>query len=192
VVRISGGKLKGRNIAGLKKIFNLPDSDELRPTSSKVRESIFNILRAEIAGASFLDLYAGTGAVGIEALSRGAARVVFVEKDVVRAGTIMDLVGRLGQEDNAMVFRDTAEAFLLRASKTLTNFDILFIDPPYASEEIGKVIPLVAESGVLKEGGSMLVEHSSRKVMPGRIDGIQKVKTYKYGDTTLTLYRKGQ
>lgn len=189
MVRILGGKLKGRNVAGSKKILT-SDSDELRPTSSKVRESIFNILRTEIEDANFLDLYAGTGAVGIEALSRGAANVVFVEKSEVLSGTIEDHMRRLGQEDKTRVVRQTAEAFLIKASEKNPNFDIIFIDPPYASEEVGKVLPLIAEPGIMKNGGTILVEHSSRKILPEEITGIRKIKTYRYGDTTVTLYRK--
>ena len=190
MVRISGGKLKGRNIPGSKEIIAQPGSNELRPTSSKVRESVFNILRDEIDEASFLDLYAGTGAMGIEALSRGAVTVVFVEENKVRSGKILDFIRRLGQEDRAMVFRETAESFLLRTAKAGRSFDIIFIDPPYASDETGKVVPLIAELGILKDGGSMLVEHSSRKLVPEEADGIRKTRTYRYGDTTITLYRK--
>jgi 16S rRNA (guanine966-N2)-methyltransferase len=192
MVRISGGKLKGRNVAGSKKIFTLPDSEELRPTSSKVRESVFNILHGEVGDAHFLDLYAGTGAIGLEALSRGAADVVFVEENKPRAMKITDFIRRIGQEDRTAVYRETAESFLLKASESARSFDIIFIDPPYASGEIAKVVPLIAESGILKDGGSMLVEHSSRKLLPEQVNDIRKVKSYKYGDTTVTLYRKGQ
>ena len=94
------------------------EGDELRPTSSKVREAIFNILQAEIDQAMFLDLYAGTGAVGLEALSRGAERVFFVESSPVRSKAIMDYLNRLGLESRAAVYQETAEAFLKRAMRT--------------------------------------------------------------------------
>ena len=96
MVRISSGRLKGRKVVTSKKIFVSADRHELRPTSSKVREAIFNIVQTEIDHALFLDLYAGTGAVGLEALSRGAERVFFVENSQLRAKAIMDYIHKLG------------------------------------------------------------------------------------------------
>jgi 16S rRNA (guanine(966)-N(2))-methyltransferase RsmD len=192
MVRISSGRLKGRKVATSKKIFSPAEGDELRPTSSKVREAIFNILQAEIGEAMFLDLYAGTGAVGLEALSRGAERVFFVESSPVRSKAIMGYLGKLGLESKAAVYQETTEVFLKRAMRTGIKFDIIFADPPYLSDEIVKVLPSVAECDILKEGGRMLVEHSSKKVLPEHMHDIKRIKNYKYGDTMITLYRKEQ
>jgi len=192
MVRISSGRLKGRKVATSKKIFISTDKDELRPTSSKVRESIFNILQTEIDHALFLDLYAGTGAVGLEALSRGAEKVYFVEKNQVRAKAVMDYIHKLGLDDRASVYQEEAEAFLKRAMRTGLKFDIIFADPPYVSGEIDKVLPNIGEYNVLKEDACILVEHSSKIALSENMHNIKLVKHYKYGDTMLTLYRKEQ
>ncbi|MFZ2198931.1 MAG: 16S rRNA (guanine(966)-N(2))-methyltransferase RsmD [Thermodesulfovibrionales bacterium] len=192
MVRISSGRLKGRKVATSKKIFATTDKDELRPTSSKVRESIFNIFQTEIDHSLFLDLYAGTGAVGLEALSRGAGKVFFVENNQVRAKAVMDYIHKLGLDDRASVYQEEAEAFLKRAVRTGLKFDIIFADPPYMSGEIDKVLPNIGEYNILKEDGCILVEHSSKTALSENIQNIKLVKNYKYGDTMLTLYRKEQ
>ena len=190
MVRISSGRLKGRKVATSKKIFATTDKDELRPTSSKVRESIFNILQIEIDQALFLDLYAGTGAVGLEALSRGAEKVFFVENNRVRAKAVMDYIHKLGLDDRASVYQEEAEAFLKRAMRTGLKFDIIFADPPYMSGEIDKVLPNIGEYNMLKEDGCILVEHSSKTALSENIQNIKPAKKYRYGDTMITLYRK--
>jgi 16S rRNA (guanine(966)-N(2))-methyltransferase RsmD len=190
MVRISSGRLKGRKVVTSKKIFISPDGDELRPTSSKVREAIFNILQTEIGHSLFLDLYAGTGAVGLEALSRGAEKVFFVENSHVRAKAVMDYIHKLGLGDSASVYQEEAEAFLQGAVRTGMKFDIIFIDPPYLSDEIMRVLPCIGENNVLKDNGCILAEHSSRIALQDHLKNIKQVKNYKYGDTMLTLYRK--
>lgn len=192
MVRISSGRLKGRKVATSKKIFASTDKDELRPTSSKVRESVFNILQTEINNALFLDLYAGTGAVGLEALSRGAEKVSFVENNQVRAKAIMDYIHKLGLDDRASVYQEEAEAFLKRAMRTGLKFDIIFADPPYRSGEIEKVLPNIGDYNILKEAGCIIVEHSSKLALTENMHNIKMVKDYKYGDTMLTLYRKAE
>ena len=190
MVRISSGRLKGRKVVTSRKIFTQAEGDELRPTSSKVREAIFNILQAEINQAMFLDLYAGTGAVGLEALSRGAERVFFVESSQVRSKAIMDCLIRIGLEARAVVYRETTDAFLKRAAMRGMQFDIIFADPPYISDEFAEALPYVAEHNILKADGCILVEHSSKKVLPEHLHDIKRIKDYKYGDTMITLYRK--
>ncbi len=192
MIRISSGRLKGKKVVTSKKIFASTDKDELRPTSSKVREAIFNIVQAEIENALFLDLYAGTGAVGLEALSRGAEKVFFVESSQVRAKAVMDCIDKLNLGDRASVYQGEAESFLQRAMRMNMKFDIIFADPPYLSEEIKRVVPYIAEKNVLKDDGCILVEHSSKIALPEHMKNIKLTKNYKYGDTMITLYRKEQ
>ena len=192
MVRISSGSLKGKKVVTSKKIFISSDKDGLRPTSSKVREAIFNIVQTEIYQALFLDLYAGTGAVGLEALSRGAEKVYFVENNNIRAKAIMDYIHRLGLDDRASVYQEEAEAFLNRAVRTGLKFDIIFVDPPYMSGEIDKVLPNIVEDNILKDEGCLLVEHSSKTALPENIQNLKLAKNYRYGDTMITLYRKEQ
>lgn len=190
MVRISSGRLKGRKVVTSKKIFVSTDRHELRPTSSKVREAIFNIVQTEVDHALFLDLYAGTGAVGLEALSRGAERVFFVENSQTRAKAIMDYIHKLDLDDRASVYQEDAEAFLKRAVRTGLKFDIVFADPPYLSGEIAKVLPNIGESNILKDGGCILIEHSSKIALPEKIQNIKPARNYRYGDTMITLCRK--
>jgi 16S rRNA (guanine(966)-N(2))-methyltransferase RsmD len=192
MVRISSGRLKGRKVTTSKKIFTSSGGDGLRPTSAKVREAIFDILRAETEHAFFLDLYAGTGAVGLEALSRGADRVFFIEDNPVRARALVDYILKVNLGDRALVYQEKAETFLQRALKTGIKFDIIFADPPYASDEIDRVLPAVGQFNILKEDGCVLVEHSSKKYLPACLQNIKLIKNYKYGDTMITLYRKEQ
>jgi 16S rRNA (guanine966-N2)-methyltransferase len=162
----------------------------LRPTSSKVRESVFNILRESIEDAVFADLYAGTGAVGMEAMSRGARTVFFVEADGRRAGRIEQMIEGCGCRAKAVVVKRKAGEFIRRAAVEGYAFDIVFLDPPYRSTEMETVLPLVGEGQALNEGALVVAEHLSKRGLPDEVGVLRKKKTYKYGDTTLTLYRK--
>ncbi len=189
-MRISGGQLKGRKVAPQKIFIKKDSGGRLRPTSSKVREAIFDILRNYIDGAAFVDLYAGTGAVGFEALSRGARSVYFVEEDRVHSETIEDFRKKAGLGDMAYVYREKAQDFLTRASRLGISFDIIFADPPYASDEIERILPLIDKYDVLRKGGCLIVEYSSRASVPYDFESLARIKNYRYGDTMLTLYRK--
>jgi 16S rRNA (guanine966-N2)-methyltransferase len=189
-MRISAGEFKGRKI-GTKKLFvKRAGKDDLRPTPAKVREAIFDILRIGIEGASLLDLYAGTGTIGIEALSRGAESVVFVESVRPRAKEISALIDKLNLASRASVHCELTELFLQRASLTGESYDIIFADPPYASAEIEKILPLINKYGILDAHGVLLCEHAAKLVVPGVVGSLKLKKQYKYGDTRLALYRK--
>jgi len=188
-MRITGGTEKGRKI-GFKRYFSQKGrAVELRPTSSKVREAVFDILYDRITGSSFLDLYAGTGAVGIEALSRGSARVVFVESRRARARMIDSLLLRYGLEGRAVVVSARAEDFVRNGTPNGYVSDIIFLDPPYDSDELQRVLPLIGGGRLLNFGGTVLAEHSSKLVLPEGMGILKKTRHYRYGDTTLTLYK---
>ncbi len=189
-MRISAGEFKGRKIGSKKLFVKRAGKDDLRPTPAKVREAIFDILRNEIENASLLDLYAGTGTVGIEALSRGAESVVFVESVRPRAKAIIDLIDKLNLTLKASVHCEEAELFLQRASLTGETYDIIFADPPYASDEIEKILPLIGKCGILNAQGVLLCEHGAKAVVPEAAGSLKLRKQYRYGDTRLALYRK--
>ena len=182
--------MKGRKIAAGRISSKRQGKEGFRPTSSKVREAVFDILKNYIAGAAFLDLYAGSGAVGFEALSRGAVRCCFVEREPRLFGEIISSVRKIGLDERAVVLREEAILFLQRAAITGVTFGIIFADPPYASEEISRILPLLDEGKVLQETGILLIEHSSKKVIAHGGHTLKLLKTYKYGDTMLTLFRK--
>ena len=189
-MRISAGEFKGRKIGSKKLFAKREGKDDLRPTPAKVREAIYDILRNEIADASFLDLYAGTGTIGIEALSRGAGNVVFVESVRPRGKAISDLIDKLNLGLKASVHCEQVEIFLQRASVTGKTYDIIFADPPYASAEIEKILPLIEKYGILDAQGVLLCEHAAKTVVPDAAGSLRLMKQYRYGDTRLALYRK--
>jgi len=187
MIRISGGSAKGRKV-GLKKVFSKKgEAGDLRPTSAKVRQALFNILRDRVEGCSFLDLFAGTGAVGIEALSRGAANVTFVDNNSTRVSVIKELAAKFGFQERAEVVGDDAVRFL---NGTDSAFGIIFVDPPYASGQTEIVLPLLAGGDCLKEGGVIVVEHFAGKSPGPSIGDLSLLKTYRYGDTSLSLYQR--
>ncbi len=189
-MRISGGLLKGRRTATKKLLSESSRGETLRPTSSKVREAIFDIIKDRIEGASFVDLYAGTGTVGIEALSRGADKAFFVEPNRLRAKTIKENAVKFGFSEKAIVIERRAHEFLKRASVENRKFDILFLDPPYFSEEIINTLPAIGEKKLLTDGGIVIVEHFFKKKLPETVSELKMIRSYRYGDTMLTIYMK--
>lgn len=189
-MKISGGLAKGRRIA-TKRLFTKASRDEeLRPTSSKVREAIFDILRDRIEGASFVDLYAGTGTVGLESLSRGAGRAVFVEPNKLRAKAIKENAVKFGFSEKTIVVDGRAHEFLKKASFEKKRFDIFFVDPPYFSEEIMRTLPMIGEKGLLNDRGIVIVEHFFKRKLSETVGELKMNRIYRYGDTMLTIYMK--
>lgn len=160
---------------------------DARPTASRVRESIFNILQGRIDGACFLDLFAGSGAVGLEALSRGAEKVVFVEENRARAEAIDRFVRELGWKERAEVIRIPAVKYLARGH--CGAFDVVFADPPYRTDDM-KTILTVLSADMLAPDGVLVLEHLSSMSAPEEIGGFERPRRYRYGDTTLSVYKK--
>jgi 16S rRNA (guanine(966)-N(2))-methyltransferase RsmD len=184
-MKVSAGKLKGRKI-----LCRVSKDGTLRPTSSKVRESIFNIIGERIKESVFVDLYAGTGAVGIEAMSRGAKTVFFIEADKKKADAIEQTLSGCGCRPRAIILKKKAKSFIKSAVSEGIAFDIVFLDPPYYSDELETILPVLAETKVLNEDALVIAEHLTKNTLPDEVGCLSKKKTYKYGDTTLTLYRK--
>jgi 16S rRNA (guanine966-N2)-methyltransferase len=189
-MRISGGIAKGRTIRTKRLFSKASKAEELRPTSSKVREALFDIIRDRIEGASFVDLYAGTGAVGLESLSRGAREAIFVEPARLRASAIEETGVQFGFRDKITVVEGTAEGFLKKASSGKKRFDIFFVDPPYFSEEIMKILPMMGGKKLLNDRGVVIVEHFFKRKLPELTGELKMIRSYRYGDTVLTVYRK--
>ncbi len=167
---------------------NLKKQKSLRPTTGKVREALFDILRGKISNARFLDLYAGTGAVGVTALSEGAAEVVFVEENKSYAKKINEQIKKHGITDRAAVITGKVLSFIDRAEINQSIFDIIFLDPPYHTEEIIRVLSLIGRSVIVKQKGFVIAEHFAKKHLPDRFERLRKVKDYIYGDTVLSFY----
>jgi 16S rRNA (guanine(966)-N(2))-methyltransferase RsmD len=180
-MRVIAGSHRGRRLSG-------PKGTELRPTSDKVRQAIFSILGTQIAGGRFLDLYAGTGAVGIEALSRGAAAVTFVESDPKVVQLLQKNLRTCQLLDRAQVHVGQTAAFLDQKDFWDSPYDVLFADPPYAALDELEVMMHSWRPGLLSEGAMMIFEQDSRTELPAIIDHASLLRRYIYGDTALYLY----
>ncbi|MBQ7348902.1 MAG: 16S rRNA (guanine(966)-N(2))-methyltransferase RsmD [Clostridia bacterium] len=176
-MRIVGGKYKSRVLCEVK-------SDGIRPTADKVRESLFNILQNNIYGTRFLDLFCGTGAMGIEALSRGAGFAAFNDADRNSLNLLKKNLEKLKVSEDYKIYNLDAAAFLSRGEK----FDIIYIDPPYKSSLAEKVLPLL--SGALSENGVAIFE--DEKPFDGDILGLKVIDRRKYGRVHLTFFKKGE
>lgn len=189
-MRISAGIARGRTIRTKRLFSKASKAEGLRPTASKVREALFDIIRDRIKGAIFVDLYAGTGTVGLESLSRGARRAIFIESNRLRAKAIEEAGMRLGFRDKMAVIRGAAEGFLKKASTEKKRFDIIFVDPPYFSQEIPKILSGIGGKEILNDSGLVIVEHFLKKNLPESTGKLKITRSYRYGDTMLTVYRK--
>lgn len=177
-MRIIAGRWKGRPL-------DTPTWDGVRPTSDRLRETLFNVLAPDVVGARVLDVYAGTGAVGLEALSRGAAAVTFVEQDHRAVTLIGKNLARCGVSDAyVIVARDAADA--LRPGR-FDRFDIVFLDPPYTLATRDAVLPLAAAHVAVD--GVLVLEHAHRQPPPATAGTLTLSRTLRQGDSALTFYR---
>lgn len=177
-MRVIAGTFKGRRLAA-------PRWPGLRPTSDRVRETLFAVLGSRVEGARLLDGYAGTGAVGIEALSRGAAHVTFVERDPRAVALIKANLSRCGIETGyAIIRRDFVRA--ARAGRLGGEFDLIFLDPPYETRNLDAVI--AAAAPMLAPGGLLVVERATRRPLAPRVGLLGRVRTIVAGDTALDVY----
>lgn len=180
-MRIIAGTLRRRRLAA-------PDVDGLRPTSDRLRETLFNILAGGIEGARVLDGFAGTGALGLEALSRGAAHVSFVDADRRAVALMGENVRRCGVAERCAIIR--GDFIDVSARLEHAPFDLVLLDPPYSSDTAHLSDVLRAASGVLAEGGLIVLEHARRREVPARADGLARVRAVRSGDSVLTFYRR--
>ncbi|HEX7113288.1 MAG TPA: 16S rRNA (guanine(966)-N(2))-methyltransferase RsmD [Mizugakiibacter sp.] len=178
-VRIIAGRLRGSKLA-------VPDLPGLRPTPDRVRETLFNWLAPTIDGARCLDLFAGTGALGIEALSRGAGSVTFVERDTRLAAALRDNLARLGQAGGSVECIDAAD-FLRGAA---TPFDLVFLDPPFADERWTAAATALETGGWLKPGALIYVE-APADAAPALPAGWAPHREGRAGGVRYALYRRG-
>lgn len=178
MMRITGGELRGRSIQTLK-------GQQTRPTSSKVREAVFNILRDHLPGSRWLDLFGGSGIMGIEALSRGAAHATFVESSPAAFLVLKSNLQRLGLMDRVTLMRGDALMFLRR---THLVFDLAYVDPPWGKNLYGFI--LGGLGGHLAPQALVLCEHSAKLILPAEAPGLEVVEQRLYGDIGLTLYQR--
>lgn len=182
-MRISAGTLRGRRLA-------TPSGDRTRPTSDLLRQALFNILGERVRDAQVLDLYAGSGALGVEALSRGAAAATFVERDRAAAACLaknldaLDLAGR-----SRLLVRDVRQAVaeLARAGET---FSCVLIDPPYGGDLAPQTIEALAPGAVLSENAVLVVQAFHKTPLPDRAGVLVAIRDRRYGESRLTVYER--
>lgn len=162
----------------------------LRPTTGKVREALFDILREKIDGASFLDLYSGTGNVGLDAVRQGASEAVLVEGSKPSCKKIGELARKHHLSRQVKIYAKKTIAFIEWAELNQLTFDIIFLDPPYHTDEIDDALSAIERSGILNENGSIVAEHFKKRELPERLRTLTKEKVYHYGDTVLTFYKR--
>ncbi|UCB57490.1 MAG: 16S rRNA (guanine(966)-N(2))-methyltransferase RsmD [Candidatus Omnitrophota bacterium] len=185
-MRIIAGKFKGRNLS-------VPKGVKLRGTSQKVKEALFCILGNQIRGASFLELFAGSGNVGIEAKSRGADKVFFVENNRACIKTIKENLKRLGiKETETVLLPLNAERALRVLNQRHEKFDFIFLDPPYYENQLKNSLIKITLYDILKPRAYVVAEHHKKEVLPHLFRGLSLIFTKTYGDTTLSFYQMEQ
>jgi len=176
-VRIIAGRLKGRRLQA-------PPGRAVRPTSDSLRETLFNVLGPSVAGARVLDAFAGTGALALEALSRGAVRATCVEQDPRTLRVLNDNVRACGMEEACDVVRDD----FLRTTRVSGPFDLVLLDPPYDIPDLQAVVDGAA--ALAAGDGRMVLEHSRRRASPEMAGAFRRVRVLTAGDSCLSFYTR--
>ena len=180
-MRVITGSARGRRLNELK-------GYETRPTTDKVKEGIFSAIQFEVEGARVLDLFAGTGQLGIEALSRGASRAVFVDRRSDAVKLIRENLALTGLADGAQVVCGDSMGYLASLRE---RFDLIFLDPPYAEDLLERAIAHVMQFDILAPHGIMIAESPVEKALPGPAAPYTAAREYRYGKIKVTMYRRG-
>ena len=177
-MRVISGSAKGRRLKSL-------EGNDIRPTTDKVKEAVFSAIQFDIEGRRFLDLFAGSGQMGIEALSRGAKNAVFIDGSERAVKICSENLKVTGLEVNAKVVRSDALSYITQTSNL---FDIAFLDPPYAEGLLEKVLYATADK--MSDFGIIICEHPPEITLPDEVKGFSVFKKYSYGKINVTTYKK--
>lgn len=184
-MRVVAGRQKGRRLKE-------PGGQGLRPTSARVREALLSILGHRIKGARVLDLYAGTGALGLESLSRGAREVVFVDNRAASIRILRENVSRCGYHNQCTIVSQDVAMFLTSPPPfgEPTAFDLIFVDPPYRGTDLTRLLERLSLSGKIAAKGTIILEHFFKHEVPGRTGALVQTRQSRYGDTMLSFYQR--
>lgn len=177
-MRVITGLAKGKRL-------KTAEGEDVRPTPERVKEAVFSVLQFDLEGRSFLDLFAGSGQMGIEALSRGAAFCTFVDSSSQSVSLVQENLQNTGLADKAKVIRGDYAAVLTGLDRT---FDYIFIDPPYATKLQEKAAALAQR--VVAPGGVLICEHPKEQVLPDDIGAFKRTRLYKHGRVQFSLYKR--
>jgi 16S rRNA (guanine966-N2)-methyltransferase len=184
-MRITGGRLRGR-------ILLAPKSRRIRPTADRVREAIFNILGQDLTGYQVLDLFSGTGSLGLEALSRGAAYAVFIDCLDESIDLINRNIARCGHQDASRILaRDLTRGIPWGHVALKNRFDLVFLDPPYASDVVPATMADIAAGKRLSNAARVFIETGKKTELPVSVSGFFSSFSRVYGDTKITVYTYG-
>lgn len=180
-MRIVAGKNKGN-------ILKSPKDLSVRPTSEKVREALFDILGASVRETYFLDLFAGTGAVGIEALSRGARKVIFIEKELKCIKIIKENLEKTGNSQNAIIYKIDFLSGLKLVAKKNYLLDYIFLDPPYSRELVNISLLEIAKLPILKKNSLVIAQHYKKEKVMENLNNLSLHNQRRYGECYLSFY----
>ncbi|RST75382.1 16S rRNA (guanine(966)-N(2))-methyltransferase RsmD [Siminovitchia acidinfaciens] len=180
-MRIISGSCKGRKLKAV-------PGKSTRPTTDKMKETIFNWIGPYFSGGSCLDLYAGSGGVGLEALSRGMDFVIFVDNNKNAIQTIKANVSLCGMEDKCEIYNNDSERALKAVIKRHLQFDLIFLDPPYKRQKLKALIEMIAEKSLVTESGCIICEHDPEVALPETIGDLIRVKSANYGLSSLSMF----
>lgn len=165
-----------------------PDGLLTRPTTDRVKEAVFSIIQFEVEGSNVLDLFAGTGQMGIEALSRGASGAVFVDERRDACDLVRENLKRTRLSERAQVVQTDYFVYLKSCRK---SFDLIFLDPPYRENFLENALKSISEIDILSDRGIIICERPAEKALETELPGLIRGKDYRYGKTWITLFRKG-
>ena len=177
-MRIISGTAKGRKLKTLA-------GDDVRPTSDKVKEAVFSAIQFDIEGRRFLDLFTGSGQMGLEALSRGAESATFIDSSAESVRICKENISTLGFDAASKVIRSDALSFLNLCGD---KFDIAFLDPPYAAGILEKALVLLSQK--MSDYGTIICEHPPEVILPDNVGGFTVYRKYRYGKINVTTYKK--
>ncbi|MBI1847011.1 MAG: 16S rRNA (guanine(966)-N(2))-methyltransferase RsmD [Candidatus Rokubacteria bacterium] len=183
-MRVIAGTLKGRRLVA-------PRGATTRPTADQVRIALLDTLAPWLPGARVLDLFAGAGGVGFEALSRGAAQATFVERDARALAALRENVEALGVAAQAQVIRGDVARTVERLGARGARFDVIFLDPPYAGDAVAAALEALAAAGVLAPGGVVVAQHFTKRPPADAVGALRAFRTRRFGETTLTFFGAG-
>ncbi|MBB3109345.1 16S rRNA (guanine966-N2)-methyltransferase [Paenibacillus phyllosphaerae] len=181
-MRVIAGTAKGRALKAV-------PGTNTRPTTDKVKEAIFSMIGPYFDGGLALDLFAGTGGLGIEALSRGIDRAIFIDMDRISVDIVKHNVTAANVAERAEIYRNEAGRALKALEKRGSAFSLIFLDPPYRMKEMDALMLDLAERGLVEDGAKVVVEHDADHVYPETAGAFEQLKYARYGDTAVTIYR---
>ena len=183
MMRVIGGQARGRRL-------KVPKGQSLRPTAARVKEALFNILPHDLSGAKVLDLFAGTGNVSIEALSRGAAEAILIDSSSESGKVIRENLRRLRLANRTKVWIVPVVRAVKLLARRGETFDVIFLDPPYEQHWVAIALKAIAEGNLLRRGGVLVAEHSIREQLESHYGPLLLNDQRKYGSTLLSFFRR--